>query len=90
MQTIPITAGAVSDRPTIGVFGGMQIGNQSFSIRPELGVFYDHSALGLRKNKVIFVPALTLMREPAAPRTRIPTGRAPTPALPRLPGLPRI
>ena len=63
MQTIPITSGAVSDRPTIGVFGGMQIGNQSFSIRPELGVFYDHSALGLRKNEVIVVPAFTLMRE---------------------------
>ena len=63
MQTIPITSGAVSDRPTIGVFGGMQIGSRWFSVRPELGVFYDHSALGLRKSEVIIVPAITLMSE---------------------------
>ncbi|MFL5619183.1 MAG: hypothetical protein ACJ79A_12430 [Gemmatimonadaceae bacterium] len=62
MQTIPITTGAVSDQPTIGVFGGLQIGNRWFSIRPELGVYYDHSALGLRQNDVLFVPAFTLMR----------------------------
>ena len=63
MQVIPITSGAPSDRPTIGVFGGLQIGNQSFSVRPELGVFYDHSTLGIRKNEVILVPAISLMRE---------------------------
>ena len=90
MQTIPITAGAVSDRPTIGVFGGLQIGSKYFSARPELGVFYDHSALGLRQRDVLFVPAITLMRgrqredsyseaRPRQPRS-----------LPRLPGLPRL
>jgi len=62
MQTIPITAGAVSDKPTVGAFGGLQIGTQWFSARPELGVFYDHSALGIRQSDVIFVPAVTLMR----------------------------
>ena len=59
----------------------MQIGSRWFSVRPELGVFYDHAALGLRKNDVIFVPAITLMSErgrdyaqsgtePSRPRTR--------------------
>ncbi len=62
LQAIPITAGAVSDQPTIGAFGGLQIGNQWFSVRPELGVFYDHSALGLRSSDLLIVPALTLMR----------------------------
>jgi hypothetical protein len=62
MQTIPITAGAVSDQPTVGAFGGLQIGNRWFSVRPELGVFYDHSALGLRKSDLLVVPAFTLMR----------------------------
>lgn len=62
MQVIPITSGAVSDRPTIGVFGGLQIGNAWFSVRPELGVFYDHSALGIRQSDVLLVPAITLMR----------------------------
>jgi hypothetical protein len=90
MQTIPITSGAVSDRPTIGVFGGLQIGNQSFSIRPELGVFYDHSALGLRKNEIIFVPAFTLMRERRRDYAHSDgTSRRPS-SLPRLPGLPRL
>jgi len=90
MHVIPITAGAVSDRPTIGMFGGLQIGNQWFSARPELGVFYDHSALGIRQSDVLFVPALTLMRgrrrdfsssdaRPRQPRS-----------LPRLPILPRL
>jgi hypothetical protein len=62
MQTIPITAGALSDQPTIGVFGGLQLGNRWFSLRPELGVFYDHSALGIRKSDLLIVPAFTLMR----------------------------
>jgi hypothetical protein len=44
------------------VFGGLQMGNQWFSVRPELGVFYDHSALGVRKGDLLLVPALTLMR----------------------------
>lgn len=90
MQVIPMSAGAVSDRPTIGVFGGAQIGNQWFSVRPELGVFYDHSALGVRQSDVIVVPAITLMRgrrrdgyrADAAP-TR--GSRLPARGLPRLP-----
>ena len=90
MQTIPITAGAVSDRPTIGVFGGLQIGNQWFSARPELGVFYDHSALGVRQSDVIFVPAITLMRGRRREDSYSDaTSRRPQ-ALPRLPGLPRL
>ena len=58
------------------VFGGVQIGDTEFAIRPELGVFYDHSALGLRSSDIIFVPAITLRRAPrrhraeASPRRR--------------------
>ena len=62
MHVIPMSQGAVSDRPTIGAFGGVQIGNKWFSVRPELGVFYDHSALGVRSSDVLLVPALTVMR----------------------------
>jgi hypothetical protein len=90
MQVIPISAGAVSDQPTIGVFGGAQIGNQWFSVRPELGVFYDHSALGVRQSNLLIVPAITLMRgrrrdgyrSDAAPTQRPRTGAV---GLPRLP-----
>lgn len=62
MQVIPISAGAVNDSPTIGAFGGFQLGDASFTIRPELGVYYDRSALGVRSSSVIFVPAVTLQR----------------------------
>lgn len=62
IQVIPISQGAVSDNPTIGVFGGAQVGNRYLTIRPELGVFYDHSALGVRSRNFIFVPAITLQR----------------------------
>lgn len=64
IHVMPISQGAVSDKPTIGVFGGVQLGDAHFSIRPELGVFYDHSALGLRQGDLIIVPAITLKRGP--------------------------
>jgi hypothetical protein len=87
MQAIPISAGAVSDQPTIGVFGGLQIGNRWFSVRPELGIFYDHSALDLRQSDVLVVPAITFMRgrhrDGDSARSE-PTRRWPT-TLPRLP-----
>ena len=92
IHVLPISQGAVTDKPTIGVFGGVQIGDAEFSIRPELGIFYDHSALGLRRGDLIFVPAITLKRGPR--REHHLEGnhrpRAVSPALPsdprRLPG----
>lgn len=62
MQVVPISTSAVHDSPTIGGFAGMQIGEGSFILRPEIGVFYDRSALDLRRNNVIIVPAITLTR----------------------------
>ena len=79
MHVVPMTQGAVSDRPTVGVFGGMQLGSRWFSVRPELGVFYDHSALGLRQSNLLFVPAITVMR------SRRRDHHAPASVLPRLP-----
>lgn len=90
----PISEGAVHDRPTIGAFGGMQIGDGDFTIRPELGIFYDHSALGLRRGDLIFVPAITVVRVrgrenywkprggPAERFPRLPTDRRPPIARP--------
>jgi hypothetical protein len=62
MQVIPITQGAVRDSPTLGAFGGVQIGDASFTLRPEIGLFYDRSALGVRSGNFIVVPAITLQR----------------------------
>lgn len=60
MHVMPITSGAVSDQPTVGVFGGMRWRlSDSFSISPELGVYYDHPALELRDHNVIFIPSVS-------------------------------
>jgi hypothetical protein len=60
MQVIPINKGAVHDSPTLGGFLGVRIGTRTAGISPELGVFYDHSALRIRKGNVLFVPAITI------------------------------
>jgi hypothetical protein len=92
IHVLPITEGAVHDKPTIGVFGGLQLGDEHFTIRPELGVFYDRSALGLRRGDLIFVPAVTLRRgrreraqrtETRGPETRGPETRGPETRDPR-------
>jgi hypothetical protein len=64
MQVVPITRGAVHDSPTAGLFGGLRIGDGDFIISPEIGVFYDRSALHVRSADVIVVPAVTLERGP--------------------------
>ena len=96
MQVIPISRGAVHDSPTAGGFLGVRIGSADRGISPELGIFYDRSALDIRRGTVIFVPAISLHgdvlralygrdegdEEPPRPRPRV---RRP---LPRSPGWP--
>jgi hypothetical protein len=60
MQVIPIDKGAVHDSPTLGGFLGARIGTLTAGISPEIGIFYDHSALHLHKGNILFVPAITL------------------------------
>lgn len=60
MQVLPITADAVKDRPSAGFFLGLRIGHADNGISPEIGVYYDHSALGLRRRDVIIVPSITV------------------------------
>ena len=60
MQVIPISRGAVHDSPTLGAFLGTRIGSLTSGISPEIGVFYDHSALRIRKGNLLIVPSLTV------------------------------
>ena len=60
MHVVPIARGAVDDSPTAGGFFGARVGTRNRGISPEIGIYYDRSALGLRKSTVIFVPAVTL------------------------------
>lgn len=63
MQVAPIDENAVHDRPTAGGFLGVRFGSADFGVSPEIGVFYDHSALGLRRNDVIVVPSISVHGE---------------------------
>lgn len=60
MQVIPISRGAVHDSPTLGGFLGARIGTLTVGISPEIGIFYDRSALGIHKGNFLFVPAITV------------------------------
>lgn len=60
LQVLPVVEEALHDRPTAGGFIGARIGTLDLGVSPELGLFYDHSALGVRKSTVVFVPAISL------------------------------
>jgi hypothetical protein len=60
MQVFPLSRGAVHDTPTFGGFFGARIGTRDAGISPELGVFVDRSALGIRNGSILFVPAITI------------------------------
>jgi hypothetical protein len=59
MQVFPIGPNAVRDSPTLGGFGGVRIGTARRAVLPEVAIYYDRSALGLRTGNVIFIPSLT-------------------------------
>ena len=59
VQVVPLSRDVPSDRPTAGAFFGARFGNGEATITPELGIYYDHSALGIRRSDVIFVPSIS-------------------------------
>ncbi len=59
MQVAPLSSTAPSDRPTAGAFLGWRIGSRDVGIAPEIGVFYDHSTLDIRRGDMIVVPSIT-------------------------------
>lgn len=60
MQVVPFSRYAVSDRPTLGGFVGLRLGRSDFGLSPEIGIYYDPSALELRERRVIIVPAVSI------------------------------
>lgn len=59
-HVLPTASGAVSDTPTAGGFAGVRLGTMDFGVSPEIGVYYDESALGLRRSPLLVVPTITL------------------------------
>jgi len=60
MQVIPMARSAVHDSPTAGGYVGMRIRFGDVDVSPEVGVYYDKSALGLRSTNYILVPGVSL------------------------------
>ena len=63
MHVVPLSRYGVSDHPTVGGFLGLRIGRADFGISPEIGVYYDPSALELRERRWIIVPAVSVHGE---------------------------
>lgn len=60
MQVAPLSSDAVNDSPTAGGFFGVRFGKASEGFSPEIGIFYDKSALGIRERDFIIVPSVTV------------------------------
>lgn len=60
MQVAPLNPDAVHDTPTAGGFLGVKFGDSDLGVSPEVGVFYDHSALGVRSGNTVVVPSLNV------------------------------
>ncbi len=59
-QVAPLSRYAPSDSPTAGGFLGMRIGKEYMGVSVEVGVYYDRSALGIRDENYIIVPAIVV------------------------------
>lgn len=60
MQVAPLSSTAVNDSPTAGGFFGVRFGTANEGFSPEIGIFYDKSALGIRERNIIIVPSVTV------------------------------
>lgn len=60
LQVLPLSTAAPSDSPTLGGFGGLRFGEAGAGISIELGVFYDRSALGMRRSDLVVAPSITV------------------------------
>ena len=60
MHVFPLSRHAVTDQPTVGAFLGLRVGKTDFGVSPEIGFYYDPSALELRERRWIIVPAVSI------------------------------
>ncbi len=63
MQVAPLHRSAVHDEPSLGGFLGLRIGRPDIAVSPEVAVYYDRSALGIRDRNIIVVPAIAVHGE---------------------------
>ena len=65
MQVRPIDLGLVfveptRDKPTVGGLAGVRLGRPTLGVSVEVGVFHDPSALDVRPNDIVVVPAIVV------------------------------
>lgn len=78
MQFIPMNSESVHDKPTVGGFAGLRFRDEGTVVSVEVGVFHDPSALAVRKNNWVIVPAVAL--HGTQMMSRIPRPRFPVPS----------
>jgi hypothetical protein len=62
MQVIPMSRSAVRDTPSAGGYVGMRMRFGDMDVSPELGLYHDKSALGVRSTSYIIVPGVSVTR----------------------------
>ena len=62
-QAVAVTGTAGKDDPVFGMVFGYLLGNRERSFGPELGVYYDRSALGLNTNRILVIPSIVVRTE---------------------------
>ena len=73
MQVLPMSRNAVHDTPSAGGYVGMRLRFGDVDVSPELGVYHDKSALGVRSTSYIIVPGVSI--SPRRARHVRPAGR---------------
>ncbi|HYW51140.1 MAG TPA: hypothetical protein VE861_11055 [Gemmatimonadaceae bacterium] len=57
---LPLSRTAIEDDPVVGASVGYLFGDRSYSIGPELGIYYDRSALGLNTSRILVIPSVVV------------------------------
>ena len=68
MQVFPLSRSAVRDTPTAGGYVGMRLNFGDVDVSPELGIYHDQSALGVRSTNYIVVPGVSITPQRPARR----------------------
>ena len=62
-QAVAVTGSARKDDPVIGAVLGYLLGTRESSFGPELGVYYDRSALGINTTRILVIPSIVMRRK---------------------------
>ena len=60
MQVAPLSRDAVRDKPSVGALIGVELNIGGEIVIPEVAVYRDPSALGIRSTNVVIVPSISL------------------------------